>query len=218
LREEQSFDAVDVLDPFHDQHLTLTEGWLAFDKCHAAEAFQVLCSVRKHAYGVFELNRWIQGRFRAKQLQASRQPWGLSLGDEAIVWGDKVILTRNGKREGLWNSKRKKIEEYLANGEIGIAGQGQGTAKNKLLNVEFIGRPDLLFGFWPSSFGPEGAPLELAYAFPTARATLFSGSISAAWIEPTTARDGNGNDNGTRRTALLRIAISLRRPSHRFGT
>ena len=24
LREEQSFDAVDVLDPFHDQHLTLT--------------------------------------------------------------------------------------------------------------------------------------------------------------------------------------------------
>jgi hypothetical protein len=24
LREEQSFDPVDVLDPFHDQHLTLT--------------------------------------------------------------------------------------------------------------------------------------------------------------------------------------------------
>lgn len=48
------------------------EGWLSFDKHHTAEAFQVLCPVRKHAHGVFELNRWIQGRFRAKQLQASR--------------------------------------------------------------------------------------------------------------------------------------------------
>jgi hypothetical protein len=24
LREQQSFDPIDVLDPFHDQHLTLT--------------------------------------------------------------------------------------------------------------------------------------------------------------------------------------------------
>jgi ATP-dependent exoDNAse (exonuclease V) alpha subunit len=131
------------------------EGWLPFDKHHTAEAFQVLCPVRKYAYGVFELNRWVQGRFRAKQLQASRQPWGLSLGDEEIVWGDKVILTRNGKRDGWHNADQKKIEEYLANGEIGIAGQGKGKAKNKLLNIEFVGRLDLAFGFWPESFGPE---------------------------------------------------------------
>jgi ATP-dependent exoDNAse (exonuclease V) alpha subunit len=140
------------------------EGWLSFDKHHTAEAFQVLCPVRKHAHGVFELNRWIQGRFRAKQLQASHQPWGLSLGDEEIVWGDKVILTRNGKRDGWHNADREKIEEYLANGEIGIAGQGRGAARNKLLNIEFVHRPELAFGFWPESFGPEGAPLELAYA------------------------------------------------------
>jgi ATP-dependent exoDNAse (exonuclease V) alpha subunit len=140
------------------------EGWLSFDKHHAAEAFQVLCPIRKHAHGVFELNRWIQGRFRAKQLQSSRQHWGLSLGDEEIVWGDKVILTRNGKRDGWHNRDGKKVEEYLANGEIGIAGQGKRAAKNKVLNVEFVGRGDLAFGFWPQSFGPDGAPLELAYA------------------------------------------------------
>jgi ATP-dependent exoDNAse (exonuclease V) alpha subunit len=138
------------------------EGWLSFNRHHTAEAFQILCPVRKHAHGVFELNRWVQSRFRAKQLQVSRQPWGLSLGDEEIVWGDKVILTRNGKRDGWHN--RVQVEEYLANGEIGLAGQGKGAAKNKLLNIEFVGRPGLAFGFWPQSFGPEGAPLELAYA------------------------------------------------------
>ena len=88
------------------------EGWLSFDKHHTAEAFQVLCPVRKHAHGIFELNRWIQGRFRAKQLQASRQPWGLSLGDEEIVWGDKVILVRNGIRSG-WAGKTTRMKRPI---------------------------------------------------------------------------------------------------------
>jgi hypothetical protein len=52
----------------------------------------------------------------------------------------------------------------LANGEIGIAAQATGVAKNKALNVAFVGRPDVRFGFWPASFGGDNAPLELAYA------------------------------------------------------
>lgn len=145
--------------------LGLTEqGWVPFNDHDGAENFQLLCPVRKNVHGVYELNRWIQRRFRAPQLKASRQLWGLSLGDEEIVWGDKVILTRNGSRGG-WNGKDKqKIKEYLANGEIGMAGLGRGAAKNKLLNVAFVGRPDVEFGFGPESFGPESAPLELAYA------------------------------------------------------
>jgi ATP-dependent exoDNAse (exonuclease V) alpha subunit len=140
------------------------EGWVPFDDHDGAENFQLLCPVRKNAHGVYELNRWIQRRFRASQLKASRQPWGLSLGDEEIVWGDKIILTRNGKRHG-WNGKdRQKIEEYLANGEIGVTNVGSGAAKNKLLNVAFVARPDVRFGFGPESFGAESAPLELAYA------------------------------------------------------
>jgi hypothetical protein len=80
------------------------------------------------------------------------------------VWGDKIILTRNGRRNG-WNGKEKqKVEEYLANGEIGVAGIGSGAAKNKLLNVAFVARPDVRFGFGPESFGAESVPLELAYA------------------------------------------------------
>ena len=140
------------------------EGWVPFDDHDGAEKFQLLCPVRKNVHGVYELNRWIQRKFRAPQLKSARQPWGLSLGDEEIVWGDKIILTRNGRRNG-WNGKEKhKVDEYLANGEIGIAGIGSGAARNKLLNVAFVGRPEVRFGFGPESFGPENTPLELAYA------------------------------------------------------
>jgi ATP-dependent exoDNAse (exonuclease V) alpha subunit len=140
------------------------EGWVPFDNHDGAENFQLLCPVRKSAHGVYELNRWIQSRFRSEQLKSARQPWGLSLGDEEIVWGDKVILTRNGKRNG-WNGKeRATVEEYLANGEIGVAATASGTMKNKALNVAFVNRPDVRYGFWPSSFGGDFAPLELAYA------------------------------------------------------
>ena len=36
--------------------------------------------------------------------------------------------------------------------------------KGKFLNVAFAQRPDVRFEFWPSQFGGDGAPLELAYA------------------------------------------------------
>lgn len=140
------------------------EGWVPFDDHDGAENFQILCPVRKYPHGVSELNRWIQRRFRAPQLKTSREPWGLSLGDEEIVWGDKIILARNGKRDGYIFKDRQKVEEYLANGEIGIAGVGNGTMKNKLLNMAFVGRPDVTFGFGPENFGPESAACELAYA------------------------------------------------------
>jgi len=144
------------------------EGFVPFDDHDGAENFQLLCPVRKNVHGVYELNRWIQQRYRASQLKTARQPWGLSLGDEEIVWGDKVILTRNGRHIGYNGGEKdkdkQKVEFYLANGEIGAASMGFGAAKNKLLNVAFVDRPGYRFGWGPQSFGPHGAPLELAYA------------------------------------------------------
>jgi ATP-dependent exoDNAse (exonuclease V) alpha subunit len=138
------------------------EGWVPFNDHDGAENFQLLCPVRKGVHGVHELNRWVQMRFRAAQLKTARQPWGLSLGDEEIVWADKVILTRNGKRDG-WDGE-KGVEDYLANGEIGVAGPASGKMKNKALNVAFAGRPKARFAFWPNNFKGDNAPLELAYA------------------------------------------------------
>jgi len=141
------------------------EGWVPYEDHNGAERFQILSPVRMQPHGVHQINRWCQRTYRAQQLASSRQPWGLSLGDEEIVWGDKVILTRNGKRDG-WNGKLRQTvkDEYLANGEIGLASQGAGAAKGKLMNVAFAQRQDVLFGFSPKQFSDRSAPLELAYA------------------------------------------------------
>ena len=153
-------DASDVVG-FNEKALGLTpEGWVPFDDHDGAERFQILSPVRMHSYGVHDLNRWIQRKYRAKQLESARQPWAVSLGDEEIVWGDKVILVRNGKRDGWDGKKKQKVEHYLANGEIGVAA----PAKARCLNVALTHRPDVRYGFFPSQFGGDGAPLELAYA------------------------------------------------------
>ena len=157
-------NASDV-EGFNVRALGLTsEGWVPFEDHNGGQIFQILSPVRMHLHGVHELNRWIQGTFRRPQLKKAREKWGLSLGDEEIVWGDKVILVRNGKRDG-WNGKRKeKVKDYLANGEIGVAATASGSMKNKMLNVAFANRPDVRFGFAKWNFSGEDAPLELAYA------------------------------------------------------
>ena len=110
------------------------------------------------------MNRWIQQRYRTQQLRSARQPWGFSLGDEEIVWGDKVILTRNGRRDGWDGRTGARVKEYLANGEIGLAAQARGEMKNKCLNVGFANRPDVRFEFKKGAFSADAPPLELAYA------------------------------------------------------
>jgi ATP-dependent exoDNAse (exonuclease V) alpha subunit len=52
------------------------------------------------------------------------------------------------------------VEDYLANGEIGVAAP---APKQRFLNVAFAKRPDVRYGFFPYQFG-DGTPLELAYA------------------------------------------------------
>ena len=37
----------------------------------------------------------------------------MSLGDEEIVWGDKVILIRNGRRDGYNGKKKENVESKL---------------------------------------------------------------------------------------------------------
>ncbi|MEO6291872.1 MAG: ATP-dependent RecD-like DNA helicase, partial [Burkholderiaceae bacterium] len=141
------------------------EGWVPFDDHDGAERFQILSPVRLQPHGIHQINRWVQRTYREQQLRSSRQPWGLSLGEEEIVWGDKVILTKNGKRDGYNGKTKEKIEgEYLANGEIGMAGIAAGDAKNKFLNIAFAQRADVRFGFSSRQFSSNSAPLELAYA------------------------------------------------------
>lgn len=153
--------SADDVEGFNKAIGLTAEGWVPYEDHQGAEKFQILTPVRMHAFGIYELNRWIQKKYRSARLKTARQPWGLSLGDEEIVWSDKVILVRNGKREGYDFKLNKSIEDYLANGEIGIASK----AKNpKYLNVAFVNREDKKYGFSRKNFSHDGAPLELAYA------------------------------------------------------
>ena len=115
------------------------EGYVPWDDHSGAERWQLLSPVRAHPHGVRDLNRWVQQRFRAEQLRNGRQPWGLTLGDEEIVTADKVILTRNGKTDG-W--AKGPIEEYLANGEVGVMAFKKGQAVPQRL-LHRSGRPTL---------------------------------------------------------------------------
>jgi hypothetical protein len=135
------------------------EGYVPWDEHSGAENWQLLSPVRAHPYGVRDINRWVQQRFRATELRYARQPWGLSLGDEEIVASDKVILTRNGKTDG-W--AKGPVEEYLANGEVGVMAFKK---FKRFLNACFTGRDGLRFAYFPKQFPTGGGgPLELAYA------------------------------------------------------
>lgn len=135
------------------------EGYVPWEDHSGAENWQILSPVRAHPHGVRDLNRWVQQRFRGEQLRYGREPWGLAFGDEEIVSSDKVILTRNGKTQG-W--EKGPIEEYLANGEVGIMAFKKGQ---KFLNACFTGRDGKRFAYYAKQFPTGGGgPLELAYA------------------------------------------------------
>lgn len=152
--------SADDIDGFNKSFDFADEGWIRRDNPDGIENWQLLTPTRMHPYGVVELNRWIQSRFRAKELRAARDYYAVSLGDEGIVRNDKVIQLRNGVRDCyLWQAGEQS-EDYVANGEIG----GVATGKSGFLNVFFAGRPMVSFGYRSSDFRENGAPLELAYA------------------------------------------------------
>jgi hypothetical protein len=140
--------------------LGFKDGNVQFADPDGIENFQILSPERAHPHGVHELNRWIQGRFRAKELQAVRQYFKTKLGHEDIVIRDKVIQLVNKKMDGYNWTNRATETHYVANGDIGAVGPG----KNGFLNVAFAGKHNVTFGYRGDNFGEDYAPLELAYA------------------------------------------------------
>ena len=147
-------------DGFNKSFGYADEGWIKRDDPDGIENWQLLTPTRMHPHGVAELNRWVQGHFRAKEKQNAREFRGIQVGDEGIVVNDKVIQLTNGERDCYhWETKQQGAE-YLANGEIGGAAKGA----SGFLNVFFAGRPMVSFGYRSGDFGEDRVPLELAYA------------------------------------------------------
>ena len=135
FQKHLGLNSPDDVDGFNAA-LGFVDNNVSFSNPDGIENFQLLSPERAHPYGVYDLNRWIQGQFRAKELHGARNFFKTAIGGEEIVIRDKVIQLRNEKRGGYSWEKRSPEEHYIANGEIG----GVGTGKNGFLNVAFAGK------------------------------------------------------------------------------
>ncbi len=129
------------------------------------ENWQLLSPVKASVFGTMLLNRVIHRTFKqkivdwAKRTDSKKVP--KPLGQEEIVYGDKVINLKNHFRD----------KNYLANGEIGIAissyleGSETTNEKPEHLEIEFSSQKGYKYKFKNSDFSDEnGSALELAYA------------------------------------------------------
>jgi ATP-dependent exoDNAse (exonuclease V), alpha subunit - helicase superfamily I member len=136
------------------------QGLVPFSDHSGAERVQILSPVRMQAWGTYDLNRFLQGVFRADEIQRSRKPGGLSYGPEEIVLRDKVMLVRNGTYDAWDWASRSKIKDYLANGEVGLVARVQAP----WFNVAFAHREHLHVSFRKVPATADSVDLELAYA------------------------------------------------------
>lgn len=135
-------------------------GLVSFEHPDRVEQFQILSPTRVQPHGVYDLNRWLQRQFRAKELHGAHQGYSARLGQEEIVRKDKVIQVQNEQRDMYSRENKSQLKGYLANGEIGVVV----SAKKPHLNVLFAGHPMETAGYWASNYSERGCPLELAYA------------------------------------------------------
>jgi hypothetical protein len=127
------------------------------------ESWQLLSPTRIHPSGTDELNRIIQERFRSSMLNQARDPrsrWPAPMGDQGIVFHDKVMQCVN---KGKWLPKDSKGLRFVANGEIGIVTKAWKRREDKPDNlyVAFSTQAEAEYRYLKSEVKEQ---LELAYA------------------------------------------------------
>lgn len=149
------------------------------------EHWQVISPINGYAYGVKEINKWVQGTFRKRfiDLALNVQPANAKYfkkrliakpkGSDNFVYGDKVINLRNSKWD-INPIKPKESKEqalnYFANGEIGVV-TGEFRSKDSKasgeprIEITFSTQPGYSYVFYPNELKEDGKYLfELAYA------------------------------------------------------
>ena len=133
------------------------------------DKWQVLSPLKGMPFGVSDINLQIHKAFRSKYISDAKKPSRTRLiakpyGSEQIVYGDKIINTRNHPRSDVLPSENSL--QYVANGEIGlVVGQikeDEDRSSPSLIQVEFSSQPRFVYDFDPN--GSLSIDLELAYA------------------------------------------------------
>jgi ATP-dependent exoDNAse (exonuclease V) alpha subunit len=158
-----SFNRSFLMEPFKS-------GWFPNDP-RGAERWQILSPIRRDFCGCDDLNKWVQGKWRSKALESARN-YRTAFGPQEILKHDKVILLKNGMREGYDRIAKEVFEAYLANGEVALV-KTEATVNTRrgaalVKRLLFAGRrAEHTFGFFRNEFGNDetgGAIVELAYA------------------------------------------------------
>jgi len=116
------------------------------------DKWQILSPTRMQIFGTTEINRLTQKKYRGGIIERAKNKGPRPLGDQQIVWADKVIqiVNRTIRKGGK--------EYYIANGEIG---EVVNTGK-KFIEVRFSTQPKQSYKYRGNSEVNEN--LELAYA------------------------------------------------------
>ena len=135
-----------------------------------AEKWQILSPQKGFGSGTKKLNRIIQKTFRARTIVRAHE-YGFKtipkpIGEDGIVYGDKVINTMNQHRNKVYPETPGAMN-YVANGEIGIVtGMYKPGWRGQVpINVAYSSQPGYSYVYYPYDFAKEDrAFLELAYA------------------------------------------------------
>lgn len=120
--------------------------------------------------GIKKINRIVQKTFRARTIARAHEYKFKSIpkpiGEDGIVYGDKVINTVNQHWDRVI-PKEVAAMKYVANGEIGIiTGKfSMGWRGQIPIHVAYSSQPGYSYSYYPWDFSKEDRPfLELAYA------------------------------------------------------
>lgn len=136
--------------------------------------WQLLSPIRSKVFGTTQLNRNLHQNFKKQAIQWAKN-WKINhtpfpLGNEEIIYGDKIIALKNHERK-IKNWPKPDCDGYIANGEIGIVvgrfkknGDGY-NGKPWFIEVELSSQKGNKYEFHKNDFSEEkGNILELAYA------------------------------------------------------
>jgi energy-coupling factor transporter ATP-binding protein EcfA2 len=118
-----------------------------------ADKWQILSPTRMQFFGTTEINRRIQKKYRGRLIEKGKRKGPKPLGDQQIVWEDKVIQIVNQIRNG----------NYIANGEIGrVVKAGKDRKRKDFIEVSFSTQQEKKYRYYGHDDVNEN--LELAYA------------------------------------------------------
>ena len=177
--------------------------WSGFgiESAQDIESWQILSPTRTSGYGTKVLNQRIQKIFRGKTKEKAifpglykKRKMNRPVGDDGIVYSDKIINTKNTRWDKPWNKiynpndiPEEQLLKYIANGEIGIHIGKYGAWDYDVprpLNIVFSSQPDCAYVFKESDFQEDGdLQMELAYSI-TVHKAQGSGFKVAIFVLP----------------------------------